>query len=208
MKRELDYFRIADCYGGCQDWFLDPMMKGGGCAAVTACDTCIYTDLYRPELVRGDTGFYPYGKEHLTKRDYIRFSKVMKPYLRPRMSGIDRLELYMEGLGAYLSDRGLDTLEMEGFSGEEEEAKAREKVREQIDGGFPIPCLLLKHKNPKLKEYVWHWFLLTGYEALEETFLVKAVTYGEWEWLDLGELWNTGEERKGGLVLYRARLHN
>ena len=37
---------------------------------------------------------------------------------------------------------------------------------------------------------------------------MKAVTYGEWEWLDLGELWNTGEERKGGLVLYRARLHN
>lgn len=208
MKRELDYFQIADCYGGCQDWFLDPMMKGGGCAAVTACDTCIYLDLYRPELVKGDTGYYPYKKEDLTKRDYIRFSRVMKPYLRPRMSGIDRLELYIEGFGDYLSDRGLDTLVMEGFSGEEEEAKAREKVREQIDSGFPIPCLILKHRNPKMKEYVWHWFLLTGYEALEETFLVKAVTYGEWEWLDFGELWNTGEERKGGLVLYRARPRN
>ena len=42
MKKELDYISVEGSPGGNQDWFLDPFMKGGGCAAVTACDLCIY----------------------------------------------------------------------------------------------------------------------------------------------------------------------
>ena len=56
MKKELDYFRIGNSYGGNQDWFLDFMMKIGGCAALTACDSCIYLDLYK------GTELYPYEK--------------------------------------------------------------------------------------------------------------------------------------------------
>ena len=70
-----------------------------------------------------------------------------------------------------------------------------------IDGGYPVPFLLLHHKNPALKDYVWHWFNLAGYEAAEEAFRVKAVTYGEAEWLDFAELWETGFEKKGGMIL-------
>ena len=44
MQKELDYFTIEHSYGGNQDWFWDPMMKIGGCAALTACDSCIYLD--------------------------------------------------------------------------------------------------------------------------------------------------------------------
>ena len=32
---------------------------------------------------------------------------------------------------------------------------------------------------------------------------VKAVTYGEWAWVDFDRLWDTGYEQKGGLILYR-----
>ncbi len=32
MKKELDYFQVEHLYGGCQDWFTDPMMKRGGCS--------------------------------------------------------------------------------------------------------------------------------------------------------------------------------
>ena len=31
MRKELEYFRIENAYGGSQDWFGDPMMKLGGC---------------------------------------------------------------------------------------------------------------------------------------------------------------------------------
>ena len=33
--------------------------------------------------------------------------------------------------------------------------------------------------------------------------MVKAVTYGGYEWLDFAKLWNTGYKRKGGLILFK-----
>lgn len=197
MRKELDYFKIEGAYGGNQDWFPDYMMRIGGCAAVTACDSCIYFDLYR------STELYPYKKEYLTKKDYISFGMFMKPYLRPRWTGIDRLEIYMDGFGEYLSDRGCNTIAIEPFYGNKKTEDAREILIGQIDSGFPVPCLILHHANPSFKDYEWHWFLLTGYEVFENSCMVKAVTYGSWQWLDFEALWNTGKRRKGGLILYR-----
>ena len=69
-----------------------------------------------------------------------------------------------------------------------------------------FPFLLLHHRNPAFENYEWHWFLLTGYdEKPDGRFMVKAVTYGSYEWLDFTKLWNTGYERKGGLVLLQER---
>ncbi|MDE6895729.1 MAG: hypothetical protein K2P43_06050, partial [Lachnospiraceae bacterium] len=52
-------------YGGCQDWFTDPMMKMGGCAAIAACESCIYFDLHY------GTKLYPFEKNRLGRKDYI-----------------------------------------------------------------------------------------------------------------------------------------
>ena len=41
MKKELTYFNIEGEYGGNQNWFYDPMMRLGGCAAIATCDLCI-----------------------------------------------------------------------------------------------------------------------------------------------------------------------
>ena len=196
MKKELDYISVEGSPGGTQDWFLDPFMKGGGCAAVTACDLCIYF-----AARRGLEELYPYDAKHPDKKDYIQFSKKMKPYLRPRLQGIDTTEIYLEGIRAYWKDAGCQVLLAEGFQGTEAYDKAKEAVKGQIDMEFPIPFLTLHHKNPRMKEYVWHWFYLVGYEAYEDEFDVKAVTYGEMEWLNLKELWDTGVERKGGMIL-------
>ena len=79
---------------------------------------------------------------------------------------------------------------------------AQAAVRSQIDQGYPIPTLILNHRNKALNDYVWHWFLINGYDETDDGFLVKAVTYSKYEWLDFQLLWNTGHERRGGLVLY------
>ncbi len=197
MVHELDYFRIGDSYGFNQDIFPDLTIRLGGCAAITACESCIFMDLYQ-----GTQNLYPFDKSRISSADYIRFVRMMKPYLRPRMSGIDRLEIYTEGLDRYLSDRGNTQLTMSHFSGEETAQDAREVIRRQIDRGFLIPCLLLLHQNKLLEDYSWHWFLLTGYEAYAGKFLVKVVSYGTWCWIDLDFLWQTGHTRKGGLVLF------
>ncbi len=202
MKKELQYFWIGKSYGGCQNWFSDPMMKLGGCAAAAACDSCIYFDQFRKDLHKDGITFSTCPDRSRNRGDYVAFSKVMKPYLHPRMGGVDRLELYMDGFGAYLRDRRIDTISMKGFSGENACESAKQKVREQIDGGFPIPMLMLRHRDRIFRDYVWHWFLLIGYEDAVDTFQVKAVTYGSARWLNFDRLWDTGEEPKGGLILY------
>ena len=63
---------------------------------------------------------------------------------------------------------------------------------------------MLNHRSRNLRDYVWHWFLLNGYDDGEGGFRVKAVTYSKYEWLDLRELWDTGQERRGGFVLYHV----
>ena len=87
MKKELDYFTIEGCYGGNQDWFTNLVMHMGGCAAATACDSCIYFGLQNEKM----KPLYPFDIECLTKEDYKAFSQIMKPYLKPRAGGVRSL---------------------------------------------------------------------------------------------------------------------
>lgn len=203
MKKELDYFTIEQAYGGNQDWFSDIMMKMGGCAAVTACDSCIYFDLYK-----STSSLYPFDKSNITKKEYIDFSKKMKPYLRPRLQGINTLKLYVEGFGEYLKDKGTTDISLKPFSGDEAYSLAKEKVMEQIEANFLIPMLVLRHQNQVYRDYVWHWFLITGYQMKEDEsdFSVKVVTYGAARWLNFKELWDTGYANKGGLILFQNKV--
>ena len=197
MKHELTHFYIGDSYGGNQDWFPTFMMRIGGCGAVTACDSSIYFSLHR-----GLTGIAPENAASLSKEDYIRFAYEMKPYLSPRMSGIDRLEIFTEGYEKFLHDRGETRLKMTAINGSESYEAAQAAVIQQIQNGYPIPTLILNHRNKALKDYVWHWFLINGYAESDGGFLVKAVTYSQYEWLNFRQLWDTGHTRRGGLVLF------
>ncbi len=198
LKRELDYFLIEGAYGGSQDWFSDHWMKLGGCGAVVACDSCIYLDIYK-----NTGGLYPYVKSNITKEDYIRFGMKMKPYLSPRMTGINRTDIYIDGFMEYVKDMGVDRgLSLYPFEGNESVDDAKRTVKDSIDRGFPVASLTLHHRNKNMEDYVWHWYLLNGYEEYEDKFMVKAVTYGNWQWLDFDVLWDTGYSRRGGLVLY------
>lgn len=71
----------------------------------------------------------------------------------------------------------------------------------EFSGGVK-PYLLLLHQNPRFKDYVWHWFILGGYEEREGGLFVKAITYGSYQWLSLEELWDTGHKKKGGMILF------
>lgn len=197
MKRELEHFMIGDSYGGNQDWFPTFMMRIGGCGAETACDSSVYF-----ALRRGLSAIAPEHPAALTREEYVDFAYRMKPYLEPRMTGIDRLDIYIDGYGQYLRDCGETRLTMTPFAGTESYDAARDAVKAQIDAGLPIPTLILNHRSKHLQDYVWHWFLLNGYDERDESFLVKAVTYSRYEWLDLRELWDTGSARRGGFVLY------
>lgn len=193
IKKELPHFKIGLSYGGNQEWFNGFMMKIGGCAAETACDLSVYLDLYK------NTHLYPFDIKHITKSDYIKFGSVMKPYLHPRMSGIDKLSIYIDGFGEYLKDNNSE-IKISGVEGTEDYQIAEEVLFDRLDNDIPVPFLCLHHIDKRFKDYEWHWFLLNGYMLDGEKLLVKAVSYSSFEWLDFKNLWNTGCSPKGGLI--------
>lgn len=125
---ELEYYTVGGSYGWNQEKFTDPMMKGGGCAAVTACDSLIYFSKYM-----GLTECCPIETSEITIKSYKAFSRVMKPYLRPRWQGIDSLDIYIEGLTDYLRDIGENRISIRGFSGKGSLEEAKKIVKSQID---------------------------------------------------------------------------
>ena len=197
MKVELPYFKIGESLGGQQDWFPGYMMRIGGCAAVTACDCSIYFTLYK-----NLRGLYPFDVKNISKADYINFSEVMKPYLHPRWQGIDKLEIYIDGFTKFLRDRGENNLKLLGWDGHQDFKATHMVLKYQIDNGYPVPCLTLHHKNPLLSDYVWHWFLLTGYEIDGDTWNVKLTSYGVGRWFNFDMLWDTGFNQRGGLIIF------
>lgn len=197
QRKELKYFYIGDSYGGNQQWFKSFMMRLGGCGAQTACDACIY---FAKNF--GMKKLCPFADENLSREQYVAFSEVMRPYLRPRMGGINTLSVFIAGFERYIKDRR-GTITMRALAGEQPYAETSETIKLQIDKGFPIPCLILKHVDPDMSDFVWHWFMLAGYdESGHRTLRVKTVTYGRYKWVALAKLWDTGCEPKGGLVLF------
>lgn len=195
-NKELKYFTIEKSLGGNQSWFTDKLMYIGGCAAITACDLCLYLSLNynRKEL-------YPFDPDKLTKSDFLAFGKVMKPYLRPRITGVNTLQIYLDGAHRYFSDHHAKDLRLEGFPGSLSVEAAKNKVRHQIDHNLPIPFLLLRHKNPELRNLVWHWFIVGGYKEYDKQFFVKIITYGNYHWINFEDLWDTGYAQKGGMII-------
>ena len=201
-KKELPHFYIGASLGGQQKWysrFTDFGMNVGGCAAITACDCAIYFEKYF-----GLRGLYPFDLQNISQEDYLRFGKIMEPYLYPRWSGVDKLEIYLDGFGKFLKDRNVN-LNLSSWSGENNFFDSWKIICQQIDAGYPLPCLILKHKEPSLQDYVWHWFILNGYEMRDEKFFVKAVSYGIGRWFNFATLWDTGYQRKGGLILFALK---
>ena len=178
-------------------------MRLGGCGAVTACDLCIYLAKHR-----NLSALYPFDPHTVTIEQYLAFGTQMRAYLSPRPTGIDKTEIFVDGFNDYLNSCGVHPIRLQNFSGDEDTELAVRWIRDQINRGFPVPYLMLMHRDKRLKDFMWHWFLLNGYDESADTFRVKAVSYGEAVWLDLRRLWQTGRKQKGGVVLIYPEPEN
>ena len=78
----------------------------------------------------------------------------------------------------------------------------RTEIKRLIDSDMPVPMLILRHKNPVLEDFVWHWFWLAGYEEFDGAFMVKAISYGTYRWFSLYDIWNSGYGEKGGIIRF------
>ena len=197
IKKELPHFQINRYYGGSQSWLMDPWMRLGGCGALAAVDSCIFLAKYHKIKA-----LYP-DIQHLNKSAYCSFAMEMKPYLRPRYQGINKLDLYMDGFRKFLEEKRIHNLQMEGYSMGSSKEMAFQVLKERIDKNILVPVLLLNPVSKEWKEYQWHWFLLNAYQVTEQGIhQVKAVTYGTYEWLSWDGFWDEHDESNGGMILY------
>lgn len=211
--KELEYFWIDGDYGWNQERFKEWSMNLGGCADVTATDSIIYftkyfglaglvpSELARDIALMGEN----YRSHHLREDEYLQLAYDMKPYLRLRLSGVNKLSIYIDGFRKYLDDRGVEGVSIDGFDGDGSLDEAEKVIASQIDKGILIPSLTLRHRNPMFRDFTWHWYLITGYDKIGNDLLVKLVSYGEYIWVRLRDLWNTGYRDKGGLIIFDIR---
>lgn len=196
-KHELQYFNIGKSYGGNQRWMMDPWMHVGGCAALTTCDALIYFSLYKEK-----SHLCPYRVDSMTKHQYRKFGMSVRPYLQPRQSGIKDIDTYIDGVRIYLEDIEEESIKVSGIKGTEPYEKAEAAIKEKIADEIPVAYLMLKHQDKQFDFFEWHWFLVVGYEIRKDGFYIKVATYGKEHWLPLKELWDTGFEEKGGIVIF------
>lgn len=199
MKHELEFLQIHGGYGANQSWFWDPLMRIGGCAAITACELSAYLSLQRPEY----RNLYPYDPGQISRMDFIRFGRHMKHFISPRPRGVYKLSFYEDGFLEYANHTGIK-LSMELVSGEQSYEEAAAFLKRKIDAGIPVPYLLLKHTDKEMDDFTWHWFTMTGYEEQEDRLYAIFATYGKRHRLDLEKLWDTGHEERGGMITIRT----
>lgn len=196
MKKTIAHFYIHSDFGGNQQRMLDPLLYFGGCAALTACDLCIDLALHH-----GLEHLYPYNPKQIEIKEYRRFAGEMKTFLHPRIRGINQLGQWSDGFTAYLQSKRENGVSLTALHAGTAQARAQTALCAQIDKGIPAPFLMLNNRQKALRDYVWHWFLITGYQWEETQLKVQAATYGSARWLPFSALWNTGYEKAGGMLL-------
>ena len=158
MKRELPYFSIEGAFG--QPEARNGLLTTGGCERAAVLPLQQKTAAFYFPFIKTFLVTAPPGPEKMTKAAYLELGMIMKPYLKPRITGIDKLSIYMEGFTNYLCDRGINDLILTGWSGNHSYESSAEPVKHQIDAGWPLPYLNLKHRAPSFRDLVWFWFLL------------------------------------------------
>ena len=64
----------------------------------------------------------------------------------------------------------------------------------------------LDGREARRRHFTWHWFNLAGYEDTPSGLQVMTVTYGEYQWFSLRNMWDTGHKRKGGVIRIFERV--
>ncbi len=198
MKKELDFIDIEGNYGGDQHWYKDSFMRLAGCSAVCASEACAYLAGHFSRL----HGLYPYDPARIGKDTFISFMTHMFSFVTPNFTGMSSIRRFRRCFLNYALSAGVH-VRLALMEGSENYDAAKAFVAGALDAGYPVLFLLLRHKDPALDDYTWHWFNLTGYETSGEEMRVQFATWGKKHSVDFYSLWNTGMLKKGGMVVIR-----
>ena len=194
MKKELPFITVAGHYGGDQYKFPRIRMRGGGCSTVCACHAATLIALSDPER----RAFSPLKSLNVTRKDFNAFGVEMFPYVHPGFRGMPETAMFRESFGKYADSVGChaDYSELQGTASFDE---ALAFIENAIASDEYVQYLLLRHQDKQFDEIEWHWFTITAIDGSVITFS----SFGEKCHADLRELWDTGFDEKGGLIIVK-----
>jgi len=147
-------------------------------------------------------GLYPNDPAHITKKEFLAFMTSIFPFFPPGITGMSNTGRFRRCFLNYADWAGAG-VKLTLMDGGESAQAAKKFVTSTLDEGYLVLYLLLRHKDPALDDFTWHWFNLTGYETNDDFMTVDFATWGRKHTVDFDNLWNTGANHKGGMVVIR-----
>lgn len=149
-------------YGGDQAWFEDKWAVKAGCASVSATDVKMY---------------YMGTKEKYQKEEYLESMKKMYQLMKPKNRGFPYAYLYARRVRQVLQEQGVNV--SFHITRNPESKEALELVKRSIDQDNPIGLLILRHRRRKVRDDLWHWVTIFGYQEVGKETNIIFLDCGE-----------------------------
>lgn len=145
-------------HGGNQAWFLDSWARKAGCASVSATDIFLYFT----------------RKDHVFDKDmYLDYMSEMFKLMEPHERGFPYVYLYARRLSKLLGNCKYFILRRPSVK------VASKVVKESIASGSPLGLLILTHRRRKIRDDLWHWVTIVGYEETKRGIDIIFLDCGE-----------------------------
>jgi hypothetical protein len=187
-------------FGGDQEWYASEWHRRAGCGPTSASNLLAYLAFTRPELRA------LYGYDNMSHENFSRHMEDVYKFVTPGNMGLNRTEMYTEGVAALANSRGI-TLSPHVLDIPGNMAKARppfSQVISFIQEGLASDCPMgfLNLTRGKVRNLQgWHWITLVAADMDENKLIASVSDEGKQISIDL-RLWYLTTRMHGGLVYF------
>ena len=186
--------------GGAQEWYSSEWGRRAGCGPTCAANLSAYLALTRPEL----RALY-HGKD-MDRVEFLRHMEKIFPLFAPGPMGLNRVELFSEGMVAYAASRDILLIpHVFAVSGNRNPDRPPVSaltafVRAGLDADCPLGFLNLSRGREKSLQD-WHWISIISADFKPDQLTAHASDEGNLREFDL-QLWYLSTRMSGGLVYF------
>lgn len=142
-------------YGGNQDWFKDEWPKKAGCASVLG------SNLYA----------YYHNIHKCSKEEFIKIMDDLYEYMTPGRMGFPYFYKFAHQFIKRMKEESID-LKPVYLKKSKSYEQSISFVKNSIDKSYPVGMLILSHQAKELEDDNWHWMCISGYEEVEDDYMI------------------------------------
>jgi hypothetical protein len=181
-------------YGADQEWYAGPWKREAGCGPTAGASLLWYLARTRPECAC-------LAPEEHTKDAMLRHMKRVWQYVKPGIKGVNRTDIFRDGVSRYASERGVAlTVDVMNIPVAKKDRPDRNQVaaflQTALEQDQPVAFLNLGSGGEKRLQN-WHWVTLVGFSP--EELICWIYDEGKKKEFDLA-LWLETSPKGGGFV--------